>query len=104
ALRFRSKHAEWFTDLAETGAESILGGPDQTRWLDPLRSELHKLRTALSWSLGDGHPALGLRIGAALSRFWEVRGHWSEGLGWLEEALAGAPEASDALRGRAQGQ
>jgi predicted ATPase/class 3 adenylate cyclase len=101
ALRFRSKHAEWFTDLAETGAESILGGPDQTRWLDRIESELDNFRTALSWSLGDGDPALGLRIGAALSRFWEVRGHWSEGLGWLEEALAGAPDAEDGLRGRA---
>jgi tetratricopeptide (TPR) repeat protein len=44
---------------------------------------------------------LGLRLGAALSRFWEVRGHWSEGLGWLEDALAGAPDAEDGLRGRA---
>jgi predicted ATPase/Flp pilus assembly protein TadD len=101
AQRFRSKHAEWFTDLAETGAESILGGPDQTRWLDRFGSELDNLRTALAWSLGDGDPALGLRLGAALSRFWEVRGHWSEGLGWLEDALAGAPNAEDGLRGRA---
>jgi predicted ATPase/class 3 adenylate cyclase/Flp pilus assembly protein TadD len=101
AQRFRSKHAEWFTDLAETGAESILGGPDQTRWLDRFGSELDNLRTALAWSLGDGDPALGLRLGAALSRFWEVRGHWSEGLGWLEDALAGAPDAEDGLRGRA---
>jgi predicted ATPase/class 3 adenylate cyclase/Flp pilus assembly protein TadD len=101
AQRFRSKHAEWFTDLAETGAESILGGPDQTRWLDRFGSELDNFRTALAWSLGDGDPALGLRLGAALSRFWEVRGHWSEGLGWLEDALAGAPDAEDGLRGRA---
>ena len=101
ALTFRSKHSEWFTDLAETGAESMLGGPDQTRWFDRIESELDNFRTALAWSLGDGDPALGLRLGAALSRFWEVRGHWSEGLGWLEDALAGAPDAEDGLRGRA---
>jgi predicted ATPase/class 3 adenylate cyclase len=101
AQRFRSKHSEWFTDLAETGAESMLGGPDQTRWFDRVESELDNFRTALAWSLGDGDPALGLRLGAALSRFWEVRGHWSEGLGWLEDALAGAPDAEDSLRGRA---
>ena len=29
AQMLRSKHSEWFTDLAETGAESMLGGPDQ---------------------------------------------------------------------------
>jgi predicted ATPase/class 3 adenylate cyclase len=101
AQRFRSKHAEWFTDLAETGAEPMLGGPDQTRWFDRIESELDNFRTALAWSLGDGDPVLGLRLGAALSRFWEVRGHWSEGLGWLEDALARAPDAEDGLRGRA---
>jgi len=101
AQRFRSKHSEWFADLAETGAESMLGGPDQTRWFDRIESELDNFRTALAWSLGAGDPALGLRLGAALSRFWEVRGHWSEGLGWLEDALAGAPDAGDGLRGRA---
>lgn len=79
----------------------MLGGPDQTRWFDRIESELDNFRTALAWSLGAGDPALGLRLGAALSRFWEVRGHWSEGLGWLEDALAGAPDAGDGLRGRA---
>ena len=101
AQTFRSKHSEWFADLAETGAESMLGGPDQTRWFDRIGSELDNFRTALAWSLGDGDPALGLRLGAALSRFWEVRGHWTEGLGWLEDALARAPDAEDVLRGRA---
>jgi predicted ATPase/class 3 adenylate cyclase len=101
AQRFRSTHAEWFTELAETGAGSMLGGPDQTRWFDRMGSELDNFRTALAWSLGDGDPALGLRLGVALSRFWEVRGHWSEGLGWLEDALARAPDAEDGLRGRA---
>jgi predicted ATPase/class 3 adenylate cyclase len=101
AQTFRSKHSEWFTDLAETGAESMLGGPDQTRWFDRIGSELDNFRTALAWSLGDGDPALGLRLGAALSRFWEVRGHWTEGLGWLEDALARTPDAEDGLRGRA---
>ena len=101
APTLRSKHAEWFTDLAETGAEPMLGGPDQARWFDRIESELDNFRTALAWSQGDGDPVLGLRLGAALSRFWEVRGHWSEGLGWLEDALAGAPDAEDRLRGRA---
>ena len=101
AQRFRNKHSEWFTDLAETGAESMLGGPDQIRWFDRIESELDNFRTALAWSLGDGESALGLRLGVALSRFWEVRGHWSEGLGWLEDALAGAPNTEARHRGRA---
>ena len=57
AQKFRSKHSEWFTDLAETGAESMLGGPDQAAWFDRIGSELDNFRTALAWSLGDGDPA-----------------------------------------------
>jgi predicted ATPase/class 3 adenylate cyclase len=101
AAKIRSRHSVWYTDLAETGAEAMLGGPDQMPWFDRIESELANFRTALAWSLGGGDRALGLRLGAALSRFWEVRGHWSEGLGWLEDALAGAPDAEDGLRGRA---
>jgi predicted ATPase/class 3 adenylate cyclase len=101
AQEVRNRHSEWFTDLAQTGAASILGGPDQTRWLDRIESGLDNFRSAMAWSLGDGDATLGLRLGAALARFWEIRGHWSEGLGWLEEALAGAPDAEDGLRGRA---
>jgi hypothetical protein len=31
---------------------------------------------------------IALRLGAALSRFWQVHAHLSEGLKWLESALA----------------
>ena len=34
----------------------------------------------------------GARLANALSYFWFVRGYWSEGRGWLEEALAGNAE------------
>ena len=30
---------------------------------------------------------MALRLGGALWRFWRVRGHWSEGLNFLERAL-----------------
>src|SRR6266849_11009695 len=33
---------------------------------------------------------LALRLGGALWRFWDVRGHWSEGWNFLERALAGS--------------
>ncbi|MGH2812501.1 MAG: ATP-binding protein, partial [Actinomycetota bacterium] len=99
--RLRGKHCEWFTELVETASSSILGGPDQAAWLDRVEMELDNFRTALAWSLSDGDPTLGLRLGAALSRFWEIRGHWAEGLDWLERALARTPGADDRLRGRA---
>src|SRR5207248_2003589 len=77
--------------LAEK-AERELGGPELVAWLDRLEWEHDNLRTALHWFLeqgkaeGDvsriegGHNIeMALRLGAALERFWVVRGHRSEG-------------------------
>jgi predicted ATPase len=57
AQTFRSKHAEWFTDLAETGAGADARGTGSNALVRPHRIELDNFRTALAWSLGDGDPA-----------------------------------------------
>ena len=82
-------HTEYFLALAEE-AEPELTGADQAGWLERLEAEHDNLRAALSRSLeGEDLEELGLRLANALSYFWFVRGYWSEGRGWLEEALAG---------------
>lgn len=101
AEAFRTKHCEWFVELGEKASSPILGGPGQVRWLDRIDAEIDNFRTALAWSLSDGNPELGLRLAVALARFWEIRGHWSEGLGWLEDALARTSRADEGIRGRA---
>ncbi len=57
-------------------------------WLDRLEAEHDNLRTALAWSLERGASEGALRLAGALYYFWELRGYWSEGQKWLEEALA----------------
>ena len=59
AQRFRSKHSEWFADLAETGAESMLGGPDQTRWFDRIGSELDNFEPLWLGAWATGIPRSG---------------------------------------------
>jgi predicted ATPase/class 3 adenylate cyclase len=98
AERFRDRHHAWFLELAETAAEFLLGGPEQGNWFDRLELELDNLRTALAWSLGEGDATVALRISTALTRFWEVRGHWTEALRWFEQALERAPDAPDRVR------
>jgi predicted ATPase len=98
AERFRSRHCEWFLDLAENAAEFFLGGAEQANWFDRVDLELDNLRTALAWSLGEGDATIALRISTALTRFWEVRGHWSEALRSFEQALERASGAPDHLR------
>jgi predicted ATPase/class 3 adenylate cyclase len=98
AQRFRDRHAEWFVELAETASGFLLGGTEQASWFDRIELELDNLRTALAWSLGEGDATVALRTATALTRFWEVRGHWTEALRWFEQALERASGASAHLR------
>jgi len=96
------RHAEFFLALSEE-AETRWQGPEESIWLDRLEVEHDNLRMALSWSLEGGDPRTGLRLAAAASWFWELRGHLGESTRWLEKALAkagvGAPVArAEALR------
>ncbi|MGI8806483.1 MAG: tetratricopeptide repeat protein [Acidimicrobiales bacterium] len=86
ATAVRTRHLIRAVDIARA-AEGRLDGPDQAAILDRLEAEHDDLRVALAWgtSGGDAEPAL--LLATALGRFWEVRGHLSEGRSWLEAAL-----------------
>jgi predicted ATPase/class 3 adenylate cyclase/tetratricopeptide (TPR) repeat protein len=85
----RRAHADYFVNLAET-AELRLTSSDQVAWLNRLSAEHDNFRSTLAWlEQGDGHETR-LRIVAALWRFWWMRGHLTEGRGWLERALTEA--------------
>ncbi len=62
-------------------------------WLAQLELEHDNLRKALEWSIKDGDAEASLQLVGALQLFWDVRGHWTEGLRWLEEALARSGDA-----------
>jgi len=82
-----ARHRDWYLMLAER-AEPALAGPEQKTWLDRLELEHDNLRAALRWSLtAEGEAETLLRLAGALSRFWEVRGHWTEGRRCLESTL-----------------
>ncbi len=83
----RRAHAAFFGDLAEQAAP-FLTGPDQIAWLDRLEAEHDNLRAALRWVDAAGEVETGLRIGAALWRFWVVRGHMREGIQQLARLRA----------------
>jgi non-specific serine/threonine protein kinase len=83
----RRAHSAYFVDLAET-AEPELTGSEQATWLDRLETEHDNLRAAISWTEEQDDADTGLRYGAALWRFWLVRGHMNEGRRHLERLLA----------------
>jgi predicted ATPase/class 3 adenylate cyclase len=96
----RRRHAAFFLAFAE-GVEPRLWGPEDTMWLHRLEAELDNMREALSWALERGEAELGLRLAAALWRFWEARGYYDEGRRWLEEALKKEGRASASVRAKA---
>jgi predicted ATPase/class 3 adenylate cyclase/DNA-binding CsgD family transcriptional regulator len=89
----RQAHAAYYLKLSE-GAEPELAGPRQAVWLERLEREHDNLRAAMQWLLEqeetEQRRELALRLGGALLRFWEVRGHWSEGWNFLQWARAGS--------------
>jgi len=78
-------HAEFFTEIAEQG-DTHLMSPDQKVWLDRLNIEYDNIRAAMNWA-AFADLRLALRLGAALYRFWYVRGYWGEGRRWITDLL-----------------
>jgi predicted ATPase/DNA-binding SARP family transcriptional activator len=92
--RLERWHARHFLAVAE-GARTRLHGPEQAEAARELEREHDDLRAALAWSLGrQGDLSLGFRLGHALERFWNMRGHLREGKRTLDALLArkGAPQ------------
>jgi predicted ATPase/class 3 adenylate cyclase len=85
--RIRDRHLAHFLRFVEE-AEPHLRRVDQVAWLERLEVEHDNLRAALAWAVERADAERGLRLAGASAYFWELRGYWSEGHKWLEEALA----------------
>jgi predicted ATPase/DNA-binding SARP family transcriptional activator len=96
----RGRHLDWFLALVEA-AEPELVGARQRAWLDRLERDYDNLRAALAWSSVQGQSEAGLRVGAALWWFWDVRGYWTEGREHLVGLLA-LPGAAGRTEARAK--
>ncbi|MGZ3679245.1 MAG: ATP-binding protein [Ktedonobacterales bacterium] len=82
AAEVRRAHAAYYARLAEE-AGGRLTGNEQRIWLDRLEREHNNLRTALAWARDNDENAMGLRLVAALWRFWYTHGYLTEGRYWL---------------------
>lgn len=90
----RDLHLRYYVQLAEAAGRE-LEGPRQRHWLDRLGMEHDNVRAALDWATGR-RPEAGLRIVAALPRFWLARGHGTEGRERYAVALAATREQAEA--------
>jgi predicted ATPase/class 3 adenylate cyclase len=81
------RHGEHFLVLA-VEAEPHLVAQDQAEWLDRCEVEHPNLRSALRWAIETGRADRAQEAAGAVWRFWQQRGHLTEGRRWLDEILA----------------
>ncbi len=80
----RERHGAYFLALAEQAREQ-LHGSGQRLWLNRLEADHDNLRAALAFYRdADGSEAMA-RLATALTYFWWIRGHLTEGRRWLGE-------------------
>ena len=93
-------HAAYCLVLAEEEAREQ-SGTERAEWLERLALEHDNFRAGLEWLTETGDAEWGLRLGAALFRFWEAREYLTEGRDRLGKLLkiAGAT-ASPKARAR----
>jgi predicted ATPase len=90
AVTARRRHQEYFLRMAEEAAPELTG-TNAANWLNRLQAEHANLRSALRATRAETARAPALRMVCALWRFWQIRGHLTEGRHWLEATLnAGA--------------
>lgn len=95
------RHTEYYTRMAEQ-AEPELISESQLEWMKLLEAEYPNLRAAMLWSIENAETELALRLTGALYRYWNRRSYFSEGLTWLEKAIALPGEVSLRLRIKAE--
>jgi predicted ATPase/DNA-binding SARP family transcriptional activator len=100
-LAVRTRHRDYFIQFA-IDVRAKLMGVDQAHWFSVLDAEHDNLRQALKLCLDqpDGGE-YGLRLSAALSRFWLTRGHFTEGRENYN-AITAHPSAQVRTRDRSQ--
>jgi predicted ATPase/tRNA A-37 threonylcarbamoyl transferase component Bud32 len=81
----RRSHAAYYLVLAEEGALEAAAHPE---WLDRFEVEHDNFRAALEYLIKIGDADWGLRLGAALFRFWETREYLTEGRNRIARLLA----------------
>ena len=95
----RERHARYFAHFAES-VESEVYGPARATWIQRLDADHDNLRSTVAWCI-EHAPVIGLRIAAALDRYYLQREYMREGQTWLKALLDRAHLAPPELRAKA---
>ncbi len=98
----RDRQLRWAVSLAEALAPQLIT-PEAGLAIARIEADYDTLRAALRWAITSRQIEVGMRLAAALFRFWFNRGPLSEGRSWCEELLnapADTSLVSPAIRAR----
>jgi predicted ATPase/class 3 adenylate cyclase len=98
--QIRERHRDWYLALAEQ-ASGQLSGSEQRRWLDRLELEHDDIRAVLDRAVAAPDPAVAVRLGFVMWRFWQKHGHLAEARRRLDQ-MAAADWSRDDPRLRAR--
>jgi predicted ATPase/class 3 adenylate cyclase len=87
------RHTETFLALAES-LTPRLTGDDQRRWLGRLERDHDNIRAVLDRAVAAGDGSTAIRLGFAMWRYWQKRGHLAEARRRLQ-GMADAPWSHD---------
>lgn len=89
------RHFQFYAGFVQQ-AEPELTRVNQAAWLRRLTADHANLWAALRWARDTGEIDLALTMAGRMWRFWQFRGHFAEGRGWLEDLLAAEPAPTPA--------
>lgn len=93
----RERHLDHYLRFAEACASRI-SSPEQAHVLDMLERELDNFRAAIQWASASAHHEQTLRFATALHLQALMRGHYSEGRKWLDDAIEQGTNADARIR------
>ena len=89
----RQQHYAFHLAMAEA-ATPQLKGSGQIETLRRLEQEHDNFRAALAWALECGGRDAALQLAGALRWFWQMRGYFEEGRGWLSKGIPAEAQAA----------
>jgi predicted ATPase/DNA-binding CsgD family transcriptional regulator len=92
ATEVAARHAGYYIALARSLVGGLRGAGQAAR-LTAFDREHDNLVAALEWSLTTGQADDAVGLAALLGEYWRLRGQYTEGIVWLERALAREPDA-----------
>jgi predicted ATPase/DNA-binding CsgD family transcriptional regulator len=94
----RDRHLAWYVEFAETSEAERERVPD--RWQLTLQREYDNLRAALDWGLAADDATPGRRLAASLAWWWHLDRRGRDGIDYLRQAIARAPDDRSRLQAR----